>query len=336
MWSLLGGMLCLTVRTPKRFAAWAIFGTVSIGTIGYLVFLRGIFIPVVPPAFAWFTSAGVAIAYMSFREAEDRRALMTLFGRHVSKDVAKTIWNKRDEFIEKGRLIAQEMTATVLFTDLKGFSAVSETMTPGVLMNWLNDYFQSMSGLVEQHGGSISKFNGDSIMALFGPPLVRTTPEELAADVSHAIDCALQMRKKLAEMNANWQSQKPPKPTTQMRIGICTGPLVAGSLGSKERLEYTVIGDTVNVASRLESFDKNLMDEDIAACGCRILISDSTMKRTVGQYQTRPIGSVHLHGKKEEVLVHGVIGRSTPAQMAQQNLNQRSETPCEAASSNPS
>jgi len=322
-------MLGLVVRSPVRFSLWAIFGLAVLAVAAWLAFQIGLFLPVVPPMLVWFTTAGLVTSYMSFRELTDRRALMTLFGRHVSKDVAKKIWANREELFEEGRLIAQEMEATILFTDLKGFSLVSEKMTPGVLMTWLNDYFQSMSGLVEQHGGSINKFNGDQIMALFGPPLVRTKAEEIERDAANAVDCALAMREKLREMNATWTREN--RPNTQMRIGICTGRVVAGSLGSKERLEYTVIGETVNVASRLESFDKNLMDDDIAAHGCRILASDSTRLRLSEKYKTRSIGQVKLHGMLHEVVVHGVIrvDATSDGQPTTYPVTDRSKQTCE-------
>ncbi len=251
---------------------------------------------------------------------------MSLFGKHVSAGIASEIWAKRDEFFEKGRLVAQEMEATVLFTDLKGFSMASETMSPGVLMNWLNDYFQSMSDVVEKHHGSINKFNGDQLLAIFGPPLLRTTPQEIAEDATNAVECALAMRHKLAELNADWSAQN--RPNTSMRIGISSGRLVAGSLGSKERLEYTVIGSTVNIASRLESFDKTIMDDDIAADGCRILISDETYSHLAGRFRTRLLTEVRLPGMNAELTIHGVLDRAGGDDTNQTSTDRRNQT-CE-------
>jgi len=114
----------------------------------------------------------------------------------------------------------------------------------------------------------IDNYIGDSIKADFGVPLPRT--------VVAAVDCALAMEKELKRPNTIWQRQN--FPTVEMRIGIFTGPVVAGSLGSAQRLQYTTVGDTVKIASKLESFDKDLVDPDLADSPCRILIGETTLR----------------------------------------------------------
>ena len=108
-------------------------------------------------------------------------------------------------------------------------------------------------------------------------------------------------------MNPSWEGKE--LPTVGTRVGTHTGPLVAGSLGSTERLEYTVVGDTVNITSRLESFDKELMDADIAGSGCRILIGQPTFELLDKEFKTRLVGRMNLKGKQEKVIIYGVIDR---------------------------
>ena len=149
----------------------------------------------------------------------------------------------------------QRLTATVLFTDLEGFTSVSECLGEQALMDWLATYLDVMSQQVMAHGGVINKYMGDAIMALFGVPIPHTSAAEISQDAVHAVQCALAMRRELIQLNRRWRDQQ--QPTIRMRVGIYTGPLVAGTVGSAERLEYTVYGDTVN-ASRLESYEKDV------------------------------------------------------------------------------
>ncbi|MCA9573539.1 MAG: adenylate/guanylate cyclase domain-containing protein, partial [Myxococcales bacterium] len=194
--------------------------------------------------------------HAALRERADRATLMQIFSRHVSGDVANALWQQRDQFLEGGRPRSQRLDATVLFTDLRGFTTVSERLDPQSLMDWLNEYMEAMANQVSAHHGIVDKYIGDAVMAVFGVPLARTSEAETRADARNAIECALGMERELARLNAHWRAAGLPE--ARMRVGIFTGPLVAGSLGSANRLNYTVIGDTVNTASRLESYDKSV------------------------------------------------------------------------------
>jgi adenylate cyclase len=173
-------------------------------------------------------------------------------------------------------------------------------------MYTLNVYMESIAQLVIDHGGVIDKYIGDSIMAIFGAPLPRTTDAEISQDAVNAVNCALAMERILIELNSRRQEQH--LPTMWMRIGIFTGPLVAGSLGSAQRFEYTVIGDTINTASRLESFDKDLSALDCLSSPCRIIIGDTTLRRLADQFKTHNFGEVSLRGKDQKITVYAVIG----------------------------
>jgi adenylate cyclase len=268
-------------------------------------FARNLLIPVVPPGLAFLATTGLVTLYSAVTGRRDRSAMMQLIGHYVSDDVAKLIWSERDDVFSKGRLRTRRLRGTVLFTDLKGFSTISEQLKAQDLMRWLNEYFRGISDLVKQTGGIIMKFNGDQIVAVFGPPRRRTLVES-GVDARNAVRCAIHMREQLVKLNAGWALRN--KPQAAMRIGIHTGWLVAGSLGSRQRMEWTVIGDTVNTAARLESLKKDLMPEDIAAYGCRILISDGTAKLLDLGFDLRRLGKLKLKGKHRRVLVYGVKG----------------------------
>jgi adenylate cyclase len=197
----------------------------------------------------------------------------------------------------------QQLTATVLFTDLQGFTTISEAFgDPGKLMEWLNEYMQAMTCHVLNHCGVINKYIGDAIMAIFGVPLARTTEEEIAQDAVNAIKCAIAMGTELEELNKRWKEQN--RPTVRMRVGIFTGSLVVGCIGSRQRLEYTVTGDTVNIASRLESFNKELDAENI----CRVLVGLSTWQYASTEFRSRRLGSMMLKGKGVKIEVFQILG----------------------------
>jgi adenylate cyclase len=307
LWSVLGGLLGLWVRSPWRFLLLAASGLLILSLVVYGAFLRGWWIPLVPPAMTWLISATILTAYMSNQEKGQRALLMQLFAKHVSPEIAEAVWQQREQFLRGGRPRSQELMVTVLFSDLKGFTSVSEKLNPQTLMDWLNTYAETMTQLVIEHGGVIDDYAGDGLMANFGVPLARTTEAEIRQDANNAVNCALAMERELNRLNVLWHEQH--LPTMAMRVGIFTGPAVAGSLGSAQRLKYTIVGDTVNIASRLESFDKDLVDQDLPPSPCRILIGEATLQYLDHQFKTQRIGEVSLKGKEQRITVYRVVGR---------------------------
>jgi adenylate cyclase len=300
IWSFVGSMLGWLVRSPRLALASivALEGSLMVGC--YLLFLAGWWVPVVPPMLTLAGSAIVLTGYAAYQEREDRQMVMNLFGRHVNPEVAEAIWRDRDQILKQGRLPGQKMTATVLFTDLKDFSGITERIDPETLMDWLNEYMAAMSDLVLDYGGIVDKFIGDSIMAVFGVLLSQDTPTAIAEDARKAVRCAIAMATTLDTLNLKWQRQG--LPTTSMRVGISTGMVITGTVGSRQRLDYTTIGDSVNVAARLESYDKTL-----SGGVCRILISEKTYQLLNDEFLTRLIGTVQLRGRERPTKIYQVL-----------------------------
>lgn len=305
LWGILGALVALAGGSFSRVLALGLLGLVGLLGIAYGLFLWDLWIPVVPPGLAWVMVLGLSSAYLGAQEKAQRARLMQLFSRHVSAGVAELIWSQRETLLEGGRLLPRRVTATVLFTDLVGFTAIAEGQDPPVLMDWLNHYMSAMSAEVLSRGGVIDKYIGDAIMAVFGVPLARHNEAERDQDAHNAVDAALAMGETLSRLNLEWHQQGLPQ--VGMRVGIYTGPLVAGSLGGSEHLEYTVIGDTVNTASRLESFDKSLPPPEGMAV--RILIGETTRQRIAGDFRVESVGQVSLKGKDQGVKVFRVLGR---------------------------
>lgn len=311
LWGLLGSVLGLGVRSPWRFALSALGGLALLAFLVHLAFLAERWLSFVPPALAWLISASLITAYVSNQEKADRALLMQLFQKHVSQEIADTIWAQREQFLAGGRLRTQKVIVTVLFTDLEGFTPISEKMEPQALLDWLNDYMETMAQLVIQHGGIIDDYYGDSIKADFGVPLARTTDAEIGQDARNAVECALAMEQEMERLNLLWSEQR--RSLVRMRIGINTGPAVAGSLGTAQRLKFTTIGDTVNIASRLESFDKDAADPYFGASPCRILVSEATLRYLGDHYRFEQVGVTSLKGKEEKIVVYRLVDRADPA-----------------------
>ncbi|MEE8291271.1 MAG: adenylate/guanylate cyclase domain-containing protein, partial [Candidatus Tectomicrobia bacterium] len=303
-WSVMGSMMGLWVRSPWRFALCLASGLLVLGLVVYAAFVGGWVIPLVPPAMAWVIAAAVVVAYVSHEEKAQRALLMHLFSRHVSPEVAEIIWRQRNQFLHGGRPRSQEVMVTVLLSDLEGFTSVSEKLAPQVLMDWLNIYMETMAQLVIEHGGVVDDYAGDGLKANFGVPLARTTEAEVRRDAVNAVQCALAMATEMRRLNQHYEEQS--LPTVKMRIGICTGSVVVGSLGSAQRLKYTTVGDTVNTAARLESAAKDLVH---TLSPCRILIGETTFQYLNGQFQTQRVGEVSFAGKEEKITAYCVPAR---------------------------
>jgi adenylate cyclase len=181
----------------------------------------------------------------------------------------------------------KELTATVLFMDIVGFTDLAERMPPREITVVLNHFFSRMTDITFQHDGTLDKYIGDGLMAVFGAPMQKED------DAARAIQAALDMRKELELMMANTTEER----KFDIRIGINTGKVVAGNIGSPKRMDYTVIGDPVNVASRLESIGKPN----------QILIGEETYRLTKGRFTVLPVGPQKVKGKREAVMVYEVL-----------------------------
>ena len=303
----LGVLLGVWSLKPWRLALAVGVGLLVIVAIGFVVFRAGWWWPVVPPGLAWIGATALVVGYQSYRESVERGMLMRLFSQHVSKEVAEAIWREREQFAHGGRPAPRSLTVTALFTDLTGFTTVSENVGPEALMEWLNEYMDVMAQEISRHDGVIRQYAGDSIIALFGVPVPRSSEEEISRDAANAVRCALGMEQRLLELNERWRVAG--RPVTGMRIGIFTGPAVSGTLGSRERWEYVVVGDTMNTASRLESFDKELYPPDPMTRPCRILIGASTLDHLGTMFHAEWVAEAHLKGKEQLVGIYRIVGQ---------------------------
>ena len=299
---LLGGILGLRAHSAWRFSLLSFAGVLLIGLSAYSAFLYRWWIPFAPPALAFVLSAALVTAYLTSLERKQRSLLMQIFSKHVSKEVAESLWRQREQFLRNGRPRSQKLVMTAFFSDLRGFTTVSEKMDPQDLMDWLNIYMEKMTGIIMARGGIIDDFAGDGIKANFGLPLPEQDESVIRRDALSAVRSALDMESAMHQLNAHWREKGLPE--VGMRIGIYTGPAVAGALGGLQRMKYTTVGDTINIASRLESYDKDLGKEAL----CRVLIGESTLRYLGPGFRTERIGEVSLKGKEEKITIYRVLG----------------------------
>ena len=311
LWSLPGALLALKARALGLFATGALALTAAQTTVAYGLFTAGWWIPLIPPVLAATGTAGLVKAYLYYDESNQKAMLMGLFARHVSPDVAQSIWSHRDEFMNEGRPRPRKLTVTVMFTDFRNFTGISEALEPESLLDWLNECLQCMAQQVIDHQGVVNKYIGDSLMAVFGAPVARKDLEEVKEDAVKAVRCALAMSGEVERLNGMWKEKG--LPPVSMRVGIATGEVVAGSIGSSRRLEYTVLGDTVNVASRLESFDKSFEAHN----PCRILIGEETLRHLGADFETRPVGTVNLKGKSRPLKIFQILRERSQEEQAE-------------------
>jgi adenylate cyclase len=302
VWCILGGAVGFFIRRPLLLLAACCSAAAGLAAICWIAFARDFWLPFVPAFGGNLAAAAIVTGYMRYQERKDREMLMRLFSQNVSPAIAESIWTHREEFMEGHRPHPQKLTATVLFTDFRNFATIAEKLQPADAMNWVNEYLEALARQVERHGGVIDKYMGDAIMAVFGFPLGLTARADTQKDAFNAVSCALDMGAELRRLNDAWQTRG--RPPVQVRIGICSGPAVAGCIGTSDRLEFTLIGDTVNTAERLQSFDKDYASAD----PCRILIGQSTFELLDGKFATKVVQSIKLKGKEEPTTIYRVLG----------------------------
>jgi len=239
-------------------------------------------------------SGGLAVVYTGnilaqhFTVAQEKRWLRQALGRYVSSQVADSLL-AHPESLELG---GEEVEVTVLFMDLTGFTTISEGMAPRYLILLLNEYFNTMTQIILDNQGTVDKFIGDNLMAYWGAPL------PLADHAALACQAALKMQEAMGAVRAGWRARGLPQ--LPARLGLHSGPVVAGNVGSKERFNYTVLGDTVNLASRLEGANRHY--------GTEIMLSQDTYQKVADKFLMRELDQVQLKGREQPVPCYELLG----------------------------
>jgi adenylate cyclase len=303
-WAIAGSALAWRVRHPVALGLGIIRLLSLLTGACFAILLCQGWVPLISPALGLLVAAGITVTHRAQQAQRQQQMVMTLLGQNASPEIANALWAARDRLLQSGKLQGQKLVATMLFTDIKNFSTVAEEMSPEALLDWLNEYLEAMTQAIQVHHGIVNKFTGDGLLAVFGVPIPRNSDAEIAQDAYQAVACALTMGDRLNQLNQDWQ-QRGLEPV-QMRVGIFTGPIVVGSLGGKNRMEYGVIGDSVNIAARLEGCAKE-RQPDV----CRILIAQETLDYLQDSFQVESWGPMALKGKQQLVSVYRVINHTS-------------------------
>ncbi|HOD49372.1 MAG TPA: adenylate/guanylate cyclase domain-containing protein [Candidatus Hydrogenedentes bacterium] len=244
------------------------------------------------PGVSMLAAGASLLTFVRLRHEEKRKQLLRQsFARYVSAEIVDQIVRSSQPVNVSG----ERRTVTILLTDIRGFTSMSETMAPEELVQFLNSYFAAMIDIILENEGTLDKFMGDAVLALFGAPVQHDD------DALRAVKVALAMQETLGGLNAQWQERG--KPRIRVGIGISTGEVIIGNIGSARRLEYTAIGRDVNYAQRIEALTKELPFD--------ILVNETTYEQVKDYVDAEKFGPLAIRGKEAPVCIYGIRGLSS-------------------------
>ena len=257
----------------------------------YLFTGRGLLVPIVGPWVLMLTSFLLAQAGAIFKGQKQARFIRSTFKQYVSPDVVDTLLKNPEELELGGKL----SPVSIIFTDLEGFTSISEKLAPQEVVARLNEYLDLMNQPIFDQGGTLDKYIGDAIMAYYGAPI----EQEDQAD--RACRTAVMMQLALQRLNDSWREKN--MDAFRMRVGIHSSKVVVGNIGSQNKMDYTVIGDGVNIAARLEGINKLF--------GTEVIASQDTLNQVTVKTSTRELGKIQVKGKQLPVVIFQLCGVET-------------------------
>ena len=273
----------------------SLIGTGLASGLAFLL-LNHIWVGTAMPVGALLGISGAAWLRRGAESQQHSKQVRQLLGQTTSPAVAQQLWEQRDTLLSEGRFKGQQLLITSLFTDIASFTTVSEGLSPQALMDWLNRGMEICVPAVTKRGGMVNKFTGDGMLAIFGAPVAGNP----ADDAKAAVEAAIEIQNGLEQLNQQLGNEGAPK--MRVRLGIHSGEALVGSVGSSERIEYAVIGDAVNCASRLESLEKHRHKQYL-----RVLLSSRTLELLEPEYHStlnlEPWGSFQVKGRNEPLNV---------------------------------
>jgi adenylate cyclase len=304
----LGAVVGIRMRGPAGFALAALVAPLLLLGLAWLCFARWLWLPVAGPSLAWVGALALAGLSSLRLERAERGQLMRLFSLTQSEPLAEELWRRRAEFLDEGRPQARPLDASVLFVDIRDFTGVAARLQPEQLMQWVNETLAVLASHVRRSGGIVDDYFGDGLKANFGVPFPRATRAEIAADARAAVGCARGMEALLRDVNARHRALGYPQ--VEMRVGIHSGPVVLGAVGSEARLKMTSVGQAVVVAQRLEALAD--VEHDFQRSPVRILISRDTRALLDDSLACERLGVYPLKGLPDPVEVYRVVAAAAP------------------------
>jgi adenylate cyclase len=259
--------------------------------IAFAAFDSGLILNMLYPVLAVSLSYVAAVAYSYVSESKQKTFVTNLFGKYVSADIVGELLKNPEQIKLGGR--KKEMS--ILFSDIRGFTSISEKLKPEELVHFLNEYLTAMSDVIMKDRGVVDKYIGDAIMAFWGAPL------DDAEHAKKACIAAMDMMAELEKLKQKWKAEGRPL-DVNIGIGINSGDAVVGNMGSHQRFSYTVMGDNVNLASRLESLNKEY--------GTSIIVSEQTYEEVKDSFFVRELDLVKVKGKQKPVRIYELMAKA--------------------------
>ncbi len=315
-WIVLLWLLAWAIAGAGAAALTSLRGTVVIAAVGvvvqaliilWVIDATGAWLPLGTAMLAWLMAMAGAELVQLWQARRKQRLTALLFSRFVTPQLAADAWSDRHLYLQGGRPAPLQVPVTVLFVDLRGFTRFSEANSAAAVMQLLTDVTAACTADIAAHGGLVDDFAGDGIKADFGVPVPRRDAREIAADAESAVRCA----QALAGTIERLLPASIGVAGTQARIGVHSGVAVAGTIGGAMRMKYTVVGDVVNVAARLQSVD--LPDDASSGTRCRIVISQATMAlMPAASVAVADLGELTLTGRAQPVHAYRLLATSAP------------------------
>lgn len=277
-----GGLISIL----SLLSLWLSYITINLMAFRYL----NLWLDLTQPSLSLWAGAACVMLFFQKTEGQTRKELYSTFRRHLPDQKVRALMEQQGDVLTQN----ERRVVTVMFTDIQGFSRMGEKLPPDQIIHILNEYFEAMTEIIFSNQGTLDKYIGDGIMAVYGN-IGNNNPKE---DAYYAVKTALEMQLKMVELQRKWMKEgiRP----IQIRIGINTGESLVGHVGHPKRKELTVIGDTVNTTARIEKLNKQYRTH--------ILISHSTYEYVKERTEVRPLGEEQLKGKSDSVMVYEVKG----------------------------
>jgi adenylate cyclase len=290
LFSLGAGILLSVVPSVRATAVLIVFLGFFLWLAYYLFDTKRIWIAAfLPTATLTLNYAGI-VSYRFFFEEREKKKMHGAFQQYVAPSVINQLLQQPDLL----RLGGEEKVLTAMFADIRGFTSLSEGMSPSALVDLLNEYLSEMTEVIFRSWGTLDKYIGDAIMAFWGAPYPQPDHPERAC---HA---ALEMLETLAVLQKKWEAEG--RPIMNIGIGVHTGPMLVGNMGSSHRFNFTIMGDNVNLASRLEGLNKQF--------GTRLIVSETTYQMVRDQVVARELDLIRVKGKTQPVTIYELVGRA--------------------------
>ena len=293
-------LISIFIEKTKKISIGLIVFISALGLLAlavYLAFIIGYWIELALPVIGAITFSSISWLKKASEQQKQKALMQKLLGQTTSPEVAEELWNQKDSLLANGRFPGTELPVTILFSDTVSFSSVSENMNPTELLDWLNRGMEKFVKIISENGGMVNKFTGDGFLAVFGAPVKKNYEQSS----NEAIKTAMEIRNAIEKLKDDLEAEG--LPLIKLRIGIHSGKIITGSMGGSEKIEYALIGDSVNVAARLESLNKDNMKNN-----CRILVSKESLNFANGsEYKLQEWGPCKVKGRESLVEVFEIL-----------------------------